>query len=145
MSVRSVYALGSTHKRRDYIGDFGSYAPGSPYPVEAHNRAGTHMPIVFLALGFAHTLSQTDLEHVTIDTPASVCSCLTSTTRLQRRTVTDDGPFHTHVWDTFCRDMPQLSTADDEDRLLPDSWSKGPSLPPTVSTRGLPVAPIPDD
>ena len=101
------------------------------------------MPIVFLALGFPHALSQTDLEHVTLDTPASVCSCLTARTRPQRCTVTDDEPFHTRVWDSLCRNTPQLSTGD-EDRLLPGSWTKDPSLPLTFATRGLPTVPIPD-
>ena len=144
-SLDTTYVLDRTHKRRDYIGDFGCYAPGSPYPVDAHNHAGTHLPIVFLALGFAHALSQTDLEHVTFDNLASVCSCLTSRTRLQRCTVIDDEPFHTRVWDTLCRNMPQLSTGD-EDRLLPNSLTKDPSLPlpPAVVTRRLPVVPIPD-
>ena len=39
--------------------------------------------------------------------------------------------------------LPQLSTGH-EDRLLPGSWTKDPSLPPAVVTRGLPVVPIPD-
>ena len=142
-SLDTTYVQDRTQKRRDYIDDFGCYAPGSPYPVGAHNHAATHMPIVFLALGFAHTLSQTDLEHVTFDSPASVCSCMASRTHPQRCTVVDDEPFHTRVWDTLCRNMPQLSTGHD-DRLLPDSWTKDPSFPPADVTRGLPVVPIPD-
>ena len=142
-SLDTTYAQDRTHKRRDYIDDFGCYAPGSPYPVDAHDHAATHMPIVFLALGFAHTLSQTDLEHITFGAPASVCSCMAHRTHPQRCTTVDDEPFHTRVWDTLCRNMPQLSTGHD-DRLLPDSWTKDPSFPPTNATRGLPVVPIPD-
>ena len=56
-SLDTTYVQDRTHKRRDYAGNFGCYAPGSPYPVEAHNRAGTHLQTVLLALGFARTLS----------------------------------------------------------------------------------------
>ena len=44
-SLDTTYVQDRTHKRRDYIGDFRCYAPGSPYPVDAHNRAGTHLKI----------------------------------------------------------------------------------------------------
>ena len=45
-------------------------------------------------------------------------------------------PFISHVWDTLCRNMPQLSTGH-EDRLLPDSWTKDPSLPPSAKRKVL--------
>ena len=61
-----------------------------------------------------------------------------------RKKRTDDEPSHTRVWDSLRRNIPQLSTGD-EGHLLPGSWTKGPSLPPTAAaTRGLSAVPIPD-